>query len=271
MNAHYHAQAYGGAGVHPSAQVHPSATLAADVKIGAFSVIGPHCEIGAGTEIGSHVVIDKWTRIGRNNRIFPFASLGADPQDKKYGGEETWLEIGDNNTIREFVTFNRGTVQGGGRTRLGHNNWIMANVHLAHDCLVGDDNVFANNASLAGHVVVGNRVTFGGYALIYQFVRIGDLAMVAFSAGVKQNVPPFALVEGYDARLKGINQEGLRRRNYSEEEKKAIKEAYQRLYYDNLLLAEARAELQPLAARSPAVAQLAEFIGHSDKRGLIRP
>ena len=257
--------------IHPSAQIDPSAELGPGVKIGAFTVIGPGVVIGADCDIGAQVVIHRHTRLGARNRVYSFASLGGDPQDKKYGGEETWLEIGDDNTIREFVTFNRGTGAGGGLTRIGSHNWIMANVHIAHDCLVGDHNVFANNASLAGHVQVGDRVTFGGYALIYQFVRIGDHAMIAFSAGVKQNVPPFGLVEGYEARLRGYNAEGLRRHGFSDEEKRAIKTAFQLLFHEGHTLAVARPALAELAATSPAVARIAAFVAASDKRGLIRP
>lgn len=258
--------------IHPTAQIHQSALIGAHVRIGAFCVIGEQVSIGEGTVIDHHVIIDKYTKIGKNNRIFSFASLGADPQDKKFQpSDETWLEIGDNNTIREFVTFNRGTVQGGGLTKVGDGNWIMANVHLAHDCMVGNHNVFANNASLAGHVVVGDYVTFGGYALIYQFVRIGDLAMIAFSAGVKKNVPPFSLVEGYDAVIKGINSEGLKRHQFSEDEKLAIKRAHQALYHEDLLLADARRKIDEIAQHSDSAKKISAFIAESDKRGLMRP
>ncbi|MDO4435164.1 MAG: acyl-ACP--UDP-N-acetylglucosamine O-acyltransferase [Cardiobacteriaceae bacterium] len=264
--------------IHETAQIHETAVIAKsaligeNVQIGAYCVIGEGVSIGAETVLESHVVVGSNTKIGHHNHIYPFASLGANPQDKKFqAGDETWLEIGNHNTIREFVTFNRGTVQGGGLTKLGDHNWIMANVHLAHDCIVGNHNVFANNASLAGHVVVGDYVTFGGYALIYQFVRIGDLAMIAFSAGVKKNVPPFGLVEGYDAVMKGINAEGLKRHQYPEEEKRAIKLAHQALYHEGLLLTEARAKIEQLAKDSPAVEKISAFIAQSDKRGLIRP
>lgn len=256
--------------IHPTAIIDPSAEIGEAVKIGAYSVIGKNVTIGEGTEIASHVVIDTNTKIGKFNRIFQFASLGADPQDKKFQGEETWLEIGDHNTIREFVTFNRGTAQDGGVTRLGHHNWIMANVHLAHDCLVGDHTVFANNASLAGHVHVEDKVIFGGYALIYQFVRIGELSMIAFSAGVKKNVPPYSLVEGYDATIKGINTEGLKRQQFSENEIQAIKEAHHAIYHENLLLSEARVRIEELAKSSESAAKILAFIATTGKRGLIR-
>lgn len=256
--------------IHPTAIIDRRAELDTDVSVGAYSVIGANVHIGKGTVVGPHVVIEGPTRIGQNNRIFQFASLGAEPQDKKYGGEETWLEIGDGNTIREFVTFNRGTVQDAGATRLGDDNWIMAYCHLAHDCQVGSHTVFANNASLAGHVRIDDYVILGGYALVYQFVHIGAYSMIAFSAGVKQNVPPFSTVAGMPAKAAGINAEGLRRNGFSADDIAIIKQCHRHLYQENLLLAEARDKINALAATSDPARQIAEFLRETGKRGLIR-
>lgn len=256
--------------IHPTAIIDPKAEIASDVEIGAYTVIGAKVYIDSGTVIGPHAVIEGPTKIGKNNRIFQFASIGAMPQDKKYAGEDTWMEIGDNNTIREFVTFNRGTVQDGGVTKIGDDNWIMAYCHLAHDCIVGSHTVFANNASLAGHVHIGDYVILGGYALVYQFVHVGDYAMLAFSSGVKQNVPPFATVAGMPASAAGINLEGMKRNGFSKEDMAAVKKAYQHLYHENLLLSEAREKIQTLASDNAAVAKIADFIQHTGKRGLIR-
>ncbi|SUO97114.1 acyl-ACP--UDP-N-acetylglucosamine O-acyltransferase [Suttonella ornithocola] len=256
--------------IHPTAIIDPKAELADDVSIGAYSVIGANVHIDSATVIGPHVVIEGPTKIGKNNRIFQFASIGAMPQDKKYAGEDTWLEIGDNNTIREFVTFNRGTVQDGGVTKIGDDNWIMAYCHLAHDCIVGSHTVFANNASLAGHVHIGDYVILGGYALVYQFVHIGDYSILAFSSGVKQNVPPFSMVSGMPAKASGINMEGLRRHQFAQTEIEAIKSAFRYLYRENLLLSEAREKINQLAAQSDAVSKIAVFLTETGKRGLIR-
>jgi len=190
--------------IHPTVIIDPKAELAPDVNIGAYSVIGADVHIDSGTTIAPHVVIEGPTRIGKNNHIYPFASLGAAPQDKKYGGEATTLQIGDNNTIREYTTFNRGTVQDIGTTILGNDNWIMAYVHLAHDCVIGNDTTFANNVTLAGHVHIEDHVVMGGFALVYQFVHIGAYTMVGYCAGVKQNVAPYSLVVESPARIAGI-------------------------------------------------------------------
>lgn len=256
--------------IHPTAIIDPNAELDSSVSVGAYSVIGAKVQIDAATTIAPHVVIEGPTRIGKNNRIWQFASLGAEPQDKKYGGEDTWLEIGDGNTIREFVTFNRGTVQDGGATKVGDDNWIMAYCHLAHDCVVGNHTVFANNASLAGHVHIEDYVILGGYALVYQFVHIGAYSMVAFSSGVKQNVPPFSTVAGMPAKASGINNEGLRRHGFPAQETEAIKKAFHHLYQENLLLSEAREKINALAADSQAARRIADFIQATGKRGLIR-
>lgn len=256
--------------IHQTAIIDAGAEIADDVSIGAYSVIGADVFIDSGTEIGAHVVIEGPTRIGKDNRIFQFASLGAMPQDKKYQGEKTWLEIGDRNTIREFVTFNRGTIQDQGITKLGNDNWIMAYVHLAHDCVVGNHTVFANNASLAGHVHIGDYVVLGGYALVYQFVKVGDYAMIAFSAGVKHNVPPFSTVAGMPAKAAGINTEGLKRHQFSHSETEAIKKAFHHIYQESLLLSEAREKISLLAQHSAAVGKIQTFLADTGKRGLIR-
>ena len=201
--------------IHPTAIVHPSAQLGQDVEIGAYTLVGEHVEIGDRTQIGSHVVLTGHTRIGCDNRIFQFCSLGEVPQDKKYANEPTCLEIGDRNVIREFCTFNRGTAQDVGVTRLGNDNWIMAYVHLAHDCQIGNHTIFANNASLAGHVQIGDWVILGGFTTVHQFVRVGDHAMTSMASAVVQDVPPYVMVSGNKAEPHGINSEGLKRRGFT--------------------------------------------------------
>lgn len=233
-----------GLNVHPTALIDEQATLADNVSIGAYSVIGADVHIGAGTQIGPHVVIEGPTRIGRDNRIYQFASLGADPQDKKFHGEQSLLEIGDRNNIREFVTFNRGTSDGGGVTRIGDDNWLMAYVHIAHDCIVGNHVVFANSASLAGHAVIEDYVTLGGFSLIHQFCRVGAYAFTAMGAAVNGDVLPFITVAGSYAKPRGINSEGLRRNGFSAERIMAIKRAYRTLHTSGLPLVEAVAQLR---------------------------
>ena len=256
--------------IHPTAIIDPKAELDSSVSVGAYAIIGAGVQIDAGTVIAPHAVIEGRTIIGKNNKIFQFASLAAMPQDKKYAGEDTLLQIGDNNTIREFTTFNRGTEQGGGITSIGDDNWIMAYCHLAHDCRVGSHTIFANNASLAGHVEIEDFVVLGGYALVYQFVRVGAYSMLAFSSGIKQNVPPFSMVEGMPARSCGINLEGMRRNKFSKEEIDTVKKCFHHLYQENLLLAQAREKISSLAENSPAAARISEFIQETGKRGLIR-
>ncbi|TCO83721.1 acyl-[acyl-carrier-protein]--UDP-N-acetylglucosamine O-acyltransferase [Plasticicumulans lactativorans] len=249
--------------------VDPAARLAPSVRVGAYSIIGPDVEIDEGTVIGPHVVIKGPTRIGRDNRIFQFASVGDDPQDKKYAGEPTRLEIGDRNTIREYVTINRGTVQDQSVTRLGDDNWIMAYVHVAHDCVIGSRTVFANNASLAGHVHIGDDVILGGFTLVHQFCRIGEHAFCGFSTGVQRDVPPYVTVAGYRAEPHGINAEGLRRRGFSAEEIVAIKRAYRAVYRAGLKLEDAIAELRTIAQDWPRVSVFADFV-ESSTRGIVR-
>ena len=255
--------------IDPRAVVDDSARLASDVRVEPFAVIGPEVEIGAGTWVGPHTVIQGPTRIGRDNRIFQFASLGDEPQDKKYRGERTVLEIGDGNTIREFVTINRGTRDGGGVTRIGSDNWIMAYCHIAHDCRVADHVVFANNASLAGHVEVADNVILGGFSLVHQFCRLGRNSFLAFGAHVDRDVPPFVMAAGQRATPRGINIEGLRRHGFRPEQVRALKQAFRVLYRNGLRLEEARSELERLGEDHPEVAAVAAFVAGS-QRGIIR-
>jgi len=255
--------------LHPSAVVHPGARLAAGVEIGAFAVVGAEVEIGEGSSIGPHVVIEGRVRIGRRNRIFQFASIGAAPQDKKYKGESTSVEIGDDNTIREYVTINRGTVQDVGVTRIGNENWIMAYVHFAHDVQVGSKTIFANCTQLAGHVTVEDWVIFGATTLVHQFVRIGAHAFTGMGSFISQDVPPYVMAAGHMASPYGINSEGLRRRGFSAQTIQAIKRAYRTLYRSGLALADAKRELEAQAGACPEVRPLLEFLSKS-KRGIIR-
>ncbi len=255
--------------IHQTAIIDPSAVIADNVKIGPFSVIGPKVEIGEGTEIASHVVINGPTKIGKNNRIFQFASIGEEPQDKKFHGEDTTLEIGDNNLIRESVTINRGTVQGGGVTRLGSNNWIMAYVHIAHDCIIGNDNIFANNASLAGHVIIDDFVILGGFTLISQFNYMGSHSFSAMGSVISRNVPPYVLVSGHMAKPFGINVEGLRRRNFTDLQIKNIRQAYKFLYRSGLKLEEAEIRIDNINQESDEISLLSDFFKNQEG-GIIR-
>jgi UDP-N-acetylglucosamine acyltransferase len=255
--------------IHPTAIVHPGARLAGDVEVGAYTLIGEHVEIGAGTRVGPHAVITGHTRVGRNNRIFQFVSLGEAPQDKKYSGEPTRLEIGDDNTIREFCTFNRGTVQDAGVTRLGNDNWIMAYVHLAHDCQIGNHTIFANNSQLAGHVHVGDYAILGGFTAVHQFCRIGAHSISAIGTVVLQDIPPFVTASGNTAKPYGINAEGLKRRGFTADAITRIKRAYKTLYKSGLRLEEALQELVAQSQACPELGLLVEFLKLST-RGVIR-
>ena len=255
--------------IHPAAIVDSAARIGANVEIGPYSIIGPDVEIGDDTEIGPHVVIKGHTRIGRENRIFQFCSLGEMPQDKKYAGEPTRLEIGDRNTIREFCTFNLGTVQGGGVTSIGDDNWIMAYVHIAHDCRVANKTIFANGASLAGHVTVDDLVIFGGFTGVHQFCRIGAHVITAASSLVLQDVPPYLMVAGNTAQPYGIHVEGLKRRGFTSEAITELKRAYRTLYKSGLLLEEAKAKLAEQAKTQPDVQLMVDFL-EASKRGIIR-
>ena len=255
--------------IHATALVDPAARLGSNVRIGAYSIIGPHVEIGDNTEIGPPVVIQGHSRIGRDNRIFQFCSLGEVPQDKKYAGEPTRLEIGDRNTIREFCTFNLGTAQDKGVTRIGDDNWIMAYVHIAHDCQVGNKCTFANNASLAGHVTVDDWAILGGFTGVHQFCRIGAHVMTAVSTVILQDVPPYLMAAGNTAQPYGINVEGLKRRGFSADALLSLKRAYRTLYKSGLRLEEARAKLVEAAQTQPEIQLFVDFLDLS-RRGIIR-
>jgi UDP-N-acetylglucosamine acyltransferase len=255
--------------VHPSAIVDRSAKLGAGVSVGPYSVIGPKVEIGAESWIGAHVVLDGRVRIGKGNRIFHFASIGAPPQDKKYAGEDTAVEIGDGNTIREYVTINRGTALDAGVTRVGNDNWIMAYVHFAHDCHIGDHTIFANACQLAGHVSVGDWAIFGATTLVHQFVHIGAHAFTGMGTYLPQDLPPYVMAAGNMARPYGINSEGLKRRGFSPEAIAGLKRAYRTLYRSGLGLEEARAQLREQVATCAQVREIVEFLDRS-KRGIIR-
>ena len=255
--------------IHPTAIVERGAKLGKGVSVGPYSVIGPKVEVGEGTWIGAHVVLDGRLKIGRNNKIFHFASLGAPPQDKKYAGEDTAVEIGDGNTIREYVTINRGTALDAGVTRVGNDNWIMAYVHFAHDCQIGSHTIFANACQLAGHVLVGDWAIFGATTLVHQFVHIGAHAFTGMGTYLAQDLPPYVKAAGNMAQPYGINSEGLRRRGFPGEQILGLKRAYRTLYRSGLSLEDARRELETQAAACPPVRALVEFLDAS-KRGIIR-
>ena len=260
--------------IHATALVDAQAELAADVTVGPYAVIGPHVRIGGGSSIGAHCVIEGHTTIGRDNCIFQFASIGAAPQDMKYRGEPTRLEIGDRNTFREFVTVNTGTAQDAGVTRLGNDNWVMAYVHIAHDVQLGSRCVLANNATLAGHVHVGDWATIGGLSGVHQFVKIGAHAMIGFQAHVAQDVPPFITADGNPLAARAVNLTGLKRRGFSAERQAAIRQMYKLLYRSNLPLADATQQIAALehgAAEGMAAdvqAMLAFLAGAT--RGIVR-
>lgn len=255
--------------IHPSAIVDHSAKIADDVEIGPFSIIGKDVSIDSGTWIGSHVVINGPTHIGKDNKIYQFSSLGDAPQDKKYAGEPTRLEIGDRNIIREYCTFNRGTTQDAGVTRLGDDNWIMAYVHLAHDCQVGNNTIFANGTTLAGHVKVEDKVIFGAFTVIHQFCRVGYHAFSGMDTVIKADVPPYSMINGNPAEPHGINIEGLKRSGLTMDQIKTLRRAYKVIYKSGMRLQEAIEELDSMAQDHEEVARLPEFLRLSD-RGIIR-
>lgn len=255
--------------IHPSAIVAAGAELSEGVKIGPYCVIGPHVKIGARTRIEAHCVLDGYTTLGEDNHVFPFCSLGQVPQDMKYAGEPTRLTIGHRNTIREYCSFNVGTVQGGGETRVGDDNWIMAYVHVAHDCVVGNHTIFANNATLAGHVVVGDWAILGGFTGVHQFVRVGAHSFCGVGTVLLQDLPPYVTVAGNPAAPHGINAEGLRRRGFSSEAIAAIRRAYKLLYRSGLTLAEARERIAELASEQPELQPLVDFLAQPG-RGIVR-
>jgi UDP-N-acetylglucosamine acyltransferase len=255
--------------IHPTAVVDPAARIADGADIGPYAVIGPHVEIGAGTHVGAHTVVTGHTRLGTNNRIYQFSSIGEAPQDKKYQGEPTRLEIGNNNTIREFCTLNVGTVQDAGVTRIGDDNWIMAYVHIAHDCQIGNRTIFANNAQLAGHVRIDDDAILGGFTLVHQFCRVGVHSITGLGTVVLQDVPPYVKASGNPVHPYGINSEGLRRRGFSADALAAIKRAYRTLYRAGLTLDEARARIAEEAGACAEVQPLVDFLGVAG-RGIVR-
>ncbi len=261
-------------GMHPTAIVHPGARLGAGVRVGAYAIVGEHVTLGAGTSIGPHCVIDGHTTLGDNNTVHAFAALGGAPQDKKYAGEPTRLEIGHGNTIREYVTINTGTVQDEGVTRLGDDNWIMAYVHVAHDCRLGSHIILANAVQLAGHVHLGDHVFLGGLSGVHQFVRVGAHAMTGFQTRLSQDLPPFVTAAGNPAQATGINSEGLRRRGFSPERIAEVKRMHKTIYRQSLPLEEAKSALQALRASATVATQddlqaMVDFLAAAD-RGIVR-
>jgi UDP-N-acetylglucosamine acyltransferase len=255
--------------IHPQALVDPGAELGRDVHVGPFSVIGSGVIVGDETWIGPHVVLNGPTRIGRANRIFQFSSIGEVPQHIGFRGESTRLEIGDSNVIREFCTVNRGTAEGGGVTRVGDHNFIMASCHIAHDCIVGNHTIFANGASLAGHVLVGDYAVLGGYSLVHQFCRLGAHCLTAIGTVLYKDVPPFVVAAGNSAAPHGINVRGLKRRQFSEVTIEKIWKAYKILYKSGYKLSEAIAQLKALASEFPDISDFVQFIQKSE-RGIVR-
>lgn len=261
--------------IHPTAIVDPKAELDPTVSVGPFTTIGPDVHIGAGTRIGSHCVIEGRTTIGRDNTIFQFNSLGAVPQDKKYRGEPCELVIGNRNTIREFCTFNIGTANDKSVTRVGDDNWIMAYVHLAHDCQIGSHTIFANSSQLAGHVEVGDWAILGGFTVVHQFCRLGAHSFTAMNSLLFADLPPFAMCQGQPAQVRSMNYEGMKRRGFSSEEIQSVKQMHKWLYRDGIALAQAIELIQELAAKqssqTPIANTMAEFLlGASPDRGIVR-
>jgi UDP-N-acetylglucosamine acyltransferase len=262
--------------IHPTAIVEPGAELAPSVTVDAYAIVRAPVRVGEGTTIGPHCVIDGRTTIGRDNRIFAHAFLGGPPQDKKYGGEETALVIGDRNTIREFTSFHTGTVQdaaSGGTTRIGDDNWIMNHVHIAHDCTVGDQTIIAGYAGLAGHVEIGDWAIVGAQSGLHQFVKMGAHAMCGFQSHVSQDVPPFVMIDGNPASVRGVNAEGLRRRGFSAARIAAVRQMHRLLYRDGLTFESAREKVAALAEETPEAADdvraMVEFL-RSATRGIVR-
>ena len=255
--------------IHRTALVDEQAKLAADVEVGPYSIIGPRVTIGSGSRIGPHVVVTGNTEIGKENRIFQFSSIGEEPQDKKYAGEDTRLVIGDRNTIREGCTISTGTTQGDGVTTVGSDNWIMANVHIAHDCHIGSNVIMANNSTLGGHVSIGDWAILSGFSLIHQRCDVGTHSFIGFASHVNQSIPPYVTVAGEKARPRGINAEGLRRRGFTPEQGQQVRRAYRLLYRDKLSLAAALVQLKVMAADSSEIKPLVEFL-ESSERSIIR-
>ena len=256
--------------IHDTAIISELAIIGSDVSVGAYSVIGGEVEIRDGTTIDNHVVINGSTIIGRNNHIYSYSAIGGDPQDKKYNNEPTSLIIGDNNTIREYCTINRGTIQDKGKTVIGNNNWIMAYVHIAHDCVVGNNIVFANNATLAGHVLVGDWVIFAGFTGAHQFSRIGAHSFIGMNTLTTKDIPAYVMAEGQPIKPRGVNVEGLKRRDFSSDQIRNIKEAYKILYRKDLQLNESISKIAKLTKSNPELEVLLDSIKHTSNRGIIR-
>jgi len=255
--------------IHPQALIDPSATLADNVSVGPFSVIGADVTIGQGTEIGPHVIIGGPTVIGRENKIYAFASVGCDPQDKKYDGEPTRLEIGDRNVIRENCTISRGTIQDEGVTRIGNDNLVMAYVHIAHDCQIGNDAIFANSVTLAGHVEIEDFSILGGFTLVHQFCKVGAHCFTAMNSVISKDVLPFTMISGHMAKPHGLNVEGLKRRGFTTETIRQLRKAYRIIYRSNLTLDNAVKKLEPMANDCPEIGQLLGFLQRVT-RGIVR-
>jgi len=255
--------------IHPTAIVADTAVIADGVEIGPYAVIGDHVEIDSGTVIGPHVVLKGPSSLGKNNRIFQFASVGEQPQDLKYNDEPTRLEIGDNNTIREYATINRGTVGGGGLTKIGNDNLLMAYIHVAHDCQIGNDVVFSNGASLAGHVTVGDHAILAGFALVHQFCTVGEHAFLGLNSVANRDVAPYMIAVGSYATARGINKNGLRRRGFSDEVIQALHHAYMTLIRQRGDRQAALDSLDPDVREVAEVQRLIEFI-QSSERGVVR-
>ena len=255
--------------IHPTAIIDPSAKIADSVEIGAYSIIGAGVEIAEKTWIGPHVVIQGPTKIGAENKLFQFSSIGEVPQDKKFHGETSFLEIGDRNTIREFATINRGTDDGGGTTRIGDDNWLMAYIHIAHDCQIGNNTIFANNASLAGHAIVEDFVILGGFTLVHQFCKIGQHAFCGMGSAITKDILPYLMVNGSPAHAHGLNSEGIKRKGFSKETLKALRDAYKLIYRSKKVVEQVKEELKPLADQFPEVQNMLTFLEESE-RGILR-
>ena len=255
--------------IHPTAVIAPEAELGADVEVGAYAVIGAGVQVGARTRIGPHVVIEGPTRLGADNQVFPYASIGSAPQDKKYKGEPTRLEIGDRNVIRECVTLNRGTVQDEGVTRIGNDNLFMAYAHVAHDCVIANHCILANNATLGGHVHLADWVIMGGLSGVHQFCKVGAHAFIANNAAVTRDVPPYVMAVGQPAAAHSVNAEGLKRRGFTPEQIRNVRNAFRLLYRSGLKLADAQSQLAALAQEQPELRLLAEFLPQST-RSIVR-
>lgn len=255
--------------IHSTALIDPTAKIADSVEIGAYSIVGANVEIGEGSWIGPHVVIMGPTKIGSENKIFQFSSIGDVPQDKKFHGETSYLEIGDRNTIREFATINRGTEDGGGTTRIGNDNWLMAYIHIAHDCQVGNNTIFANNASLAGHAIIEDFAILGGFTLVHQFCTIGQHAFCGMGSAISKDVLPYVMVNGSPASTFGLNSEGIKRKGFSKETIKALKDAYKIIYRSKLTVKEVNEALKSLTEQFPEVNNMLVAL-NSSERGILR-